>query len=131
MTTQAREYKRLRKQGWHANAALDYARTAEEWDALEYGEVQLLIEPDNDPVWHDFDSAEAKRAEQYGVWGIRGQYRDPATDRWITADSIWGFIGDDWQDSGYDYDVKRVTLDAWARAYKPLARVLVAEGVGL
>jgi len=130
MTALQREYKRLRKQGWHASVALDYARTAEEWDALEYGEVQLIIELD-DEYPDSLCADDAERANDEGVWGIVGQYRDPATDRWETADSVWGFIGDDWRGSGYDYDVKRVTLDAWARAYKPLARVLVAEGVGL
>jgi len=130
MTALQREYRRLRKQGWDATRALDYARTAEEWDALEYGEVQLLIEPD-DRYPDDLCADDAERANNDGVWGIMGQYRDPATDKWTTADSVWGFIGDDWRDSGYDYDVKRATLDAWTRAYKPLARALVAEGVGL
>jgi len=139
MTTLAREYARLRRQGFSAHIALDYARTAEEWDALEYGEVRLLAEPDDSADFADLIGdapesvvkSETKRADRDGVWGIVGQYLDPATGEWVTADSVWGFIGDDWQDSGYDYSVKRATLDAWARAYKPLARVLVAEGVGL
>jgi len=151
MTRLAREYARLRRQGFSAHIALDYARTAVEWDELELlsewddGTVRLFVEPDeyttsiDDLIGNAPESvakAETERANRDGVWGIVGQYLDPATRydgrrEWVTADSVWGFSGDDWQDSGYDYSVKRATLNAWARAYKPLARVLVAEGVGL
>lgn len=47
--------------------------------------------------------AEARRAEREGVYGVCAQYRD--TDgAWVRADECWGFVGDDWRESGYDTD---------------------------
>jgi len=31
-------------------------------------------------------------------------------DRWDHMDSCWGFVGDDWKDSGYDIDFKEAGL---------------------
>lgn len=136
--TLSKEYQRLRRAGWRACNALEYAQTELAWAELESlsdwddGIVRLKIEPDDSlPVWLDFMPKEIERAGRDGVWGIVGQYRDPTCGKWITVDAAWGFVGADWRNSGYDYDVKRATLDAWARAYKPLARALVAKGVGL
>jgi hypothetical protein len=44
-----------------------------------------------------------------GVWGIVGEYFDG--ERWQHADSCFGFVGDDWKNSGYDTDIMRATLD--------------------
>ena len=44
-----------------------------------------------------------------GVWGIIiGEFWNG--EEWIHADSVWGFVGDDWKDSGYDLNVKDATL---------------------
>ena len=44
-----------------------------------------------------------------GVWGIVGEYFDGEV--WQHADSCFGFVGDDWKNSGYDTDIMRATLD--------------------
>jgi nitrite reductase/ring-hydroxylating ferredoxin subunit len=46
-----------------------------------------------------------KRLEQEGMCGVVGEYKHPVTGVWIEVDSCWGFVGDDWKDSGYDVDV--------------------------
>ena len=45
-----------------------------------------------------------------GVWGIVGEYFDGEV--WQHADSCFGFVGDDWKNSGYDTDIMQATLDA-------------------
>lgn len=45
-----------------------------------------------------------------GVWGIIGEYFDG--EQWQHADSCFGFVGDDWKNTGYDTDIMRATLDA-------------------
>jgi hypothetical protein len=44
-----------------------------------------------------------------GVWGIIGEYFDGEV--WKHSDSCFGFVGDDWKNSGYDTDIMRTTLD--------------------
>jgi hypothetical protein len=55
--------------------------------------------------------AEIRRADALGVVGIVGQAY--VGGEWETVDSVWGFIGDDWDQSGYDADIMR---GAMARA---------------
>jgi len=50
------------------------------------------------------------KLNQEGVWGIIGEYFDGEV--WQHADSCFGFVGDDWKNSGYDTDIMRATLDA-------------------
>lgn len=51
-----------------------------------------------------------ERVNRDGVHGYRAEYWDGA--EWIEADSIWGFVGDDFIGSGYDDDLMESTLDA-------------------
>ena len=55
-----------------------------------------------------------ERADREGIWGIVGKFKCncncPRCDGWHTSDSVWGFVGDDWKDSGYDIDVMHQTL---------------------
>lgn len=53
------------------------------------------------------------RIEVDGVCGIVAEYRDH-NGEWEHADSCFGFVGDDWRDSGYDSDGMRAALDARA-----------------
>ena len=53
-----------------------------------------------------------ERVASEGVWGFRAEYWNGA--EWIETDSIWGFVGDDFVDSGYDVDMMRGALDALA-----------------
>lgn len=52
--------------------------------------------------------AEIDRVNRDGVWGVVGEYFDG--EDWQHADSCYGFIGEDWKDSGYDTDIMRSTL---------------------
>lgn len=103
------------------------------WNAHAESDVRLQIEPDDSAdidflMGDSFDpevnpeinpsklskekEAFINRLDRDGVWGIVGQYKCKACGHWLTADSVWGFVGDDWQESGYDLDVKASTLDA-------------------
>lgn len=76
-------------------------RVVEEHDQrlCEYGQ----------PCRHKCDTAQ--RIDRDGVCGVVAEYRDPDLG-WTHADSCWGFVGDDWQDSGYAVDF----MDAAMRA---------------
>jgi len=50
------------------------------------------------------------KVNREGVWGLIGEYFDG--EQWQHADSCFGFVGDDWKNSGYDTDIMRATLDA-------------------
>lgn len=138
--TVEKEYKRLRKSGERASQAIYAARIIAEWEELDgvavfegdpYDDsqdsrVRILIRVDDDPsTAMDFDcgilgceqdcrihKAEARRIERNGVVGIEGQYRSSLEADWVHADSVYGFVGDDWKDSGYDVDVMSQTLEA-------------------
>ena len=55
-------------------------------------------------------SSAGSNVNREGVWGIVGEYFDG--ERWRHADSCFGFVGDDWKNSGYDTDIMRATVDA-------------------
>jgi len=127
-----REYFRQRRLGNRARWAYQHAVTQARWDAMESeGLVRLDIRPDEDCGFDDLagdmfnrkanpdipESRMAKEEKEYreridreGVYGIVGEYFDG--EEWVDADSVWGFVGDDWRDSGYDSDIKRATMDA-------------------
>lgn len=48
--------------------------------------------------------------ENEGIWVISGLYSQNGI--WVCADSIGGFVGNSWEDSGYDLDIMATTLDA-------------------
>lgn len=107
---------------------------AGEYDSVsDQCDVRLLIMGDVETyddsyidTWDISDAEKEKtraelreRIEHDGVWGIVGQYRTCACDycdnpgHWEDVDSVWGFVGDDWKDSGYDTDVMQATMDAF------------------
>jgi hypothetical protein len=53
--------------------------------------------------------AEIDRVNRDGVWGIVGEFFDG--EEWQHADSCFGFIGEDWKDSGYDTNIMASTLE--------------------
>lgn len=131
MTTLVKEYKRQRALGVQAKHAIHTARTLVEWEGLgghtkqdDYEEpdarVRLSILPDED--WQHAtecgcpdtgcEERNIELANRDGVWGIVGEYRIRDEDDWEQADSIWGFIGSSWEDSGYDTDVRGETIRA-------------------
>lgn len=121
-----REYRRQRAQGWTAPEALRRARTDVRFQhAEDAGLVRLRCEGDDMNPVDMFDAPEgviereSKRAERDGVWWWCGEYRThPDSNDWEIADSIGGFIGDDFDGSGYDDDVKSITLGALVAALR-------------
>lgn len=85
-----------------------------DFDCCNYGNVS---DPDFDNEYHQrgctglckHQQAEQDRANRDGMTGIVGQYL--TNGKWIHADSVWGFIGDDWKDSGYDLDIMSETIN--------------------
>lgn len=65
--------------------------------------------------------AEIRQINNEGVWGIVGEYLKPECTHckrkasWEHVDSIWGFIGDSWKNSGYDADIKAATIAAFEK----------------
>ena len=111
------EYKRLRRLGWRASDAARAARVTERFDDAEAEElvrIHTMADYDADTsYWTPDDYA---RAERDGVWGLCSDYRCPLCGGWVSADSVFGFIGDDYHDSGYDTDVKAEALRLLADA---------------
>lgn len=69
------------------------------------------VNPDINPhVLERQRKEEIERIERDGVWGIVSKVKCPTCGEWNQADSVWGFIGDDWKESGYDLDVKAAAL---------------------
>lgn len=139
-------YKRLRSQGYTAKSAYSAAKTRVAWQAAECGEhneprfesacVRLKIVPDeyadmddlkgdsfNPAVNDNIPAARLAREEKEfenkvnrdGVWGVIGEYWNG--EKWIVSDSRFGFVGDDWKESGYDDDIKACTLAAFEEFY--------------
>jgi len=130
-------YAQARHAGFHAQAALRDAKIREAFEWGEYHETVRLIarsqefgvsEDDlfGDTYNEDLNAATVPggvrtiraehkaavdRVERDGVWGIVGEYKCPTCGAWTHADSVWGFVGDDWQFSGYDVDVMAETLE--------------------
>jgi len=136
-------YQAQRALGWHAAQALRNARTLAAWDKLDgwtancddgtapyergsgYGAVRLRIVSDDSyddsyiDTWSDVSEKERERIRadlweriaQDGVCGVVGEYW--TGDAWEHADSCFGFIGDDWRNSGYDVDIMSATMDAY------------------
>jgi hypothetical protein len=114
-------YARERANGWRATTAIANARTRLDWETAT-DNVRLSVLPDDFPDLSFLDdkqcfpasvaAAERARANDEGVWGIVGQFRCPCCGNWTNADSCFGFIGEDWKNSGYDTDIMRSTLDA-------------------
>jgi hypothetical protein len=122
-----REYRRLRNLGWKPDDALRAAKiTVAFRDAEADGLVEFEVVPDEylgiEDLEGDVFKAELHpeiprsqiererkefhdRIEHDGVWGIVSKVNGK------TIDSVWGFVGDDWKDSGYDTDVKAAALD--------------------
>ena len=99
------------------------------------GPVRLRLVPDDTryddsyiDTWHDVSENKREqvrrelwaRIEQDGVCGVIGEYWNG--QEWEHADSCFGFVGDDWRDSGYDCDIMAETLEAWNRHLESAAR---------
>jgi hypothetical protein len=57
------------------------------------------------------------RLEQEGQWAMEAVFRDPGEDGWHSADSIGGFVGEDFWGSGYEDDLRIAALEALFNHY--------------
>lgn len=115
------EYHRLRRKDWHASEAWRAAKVNTTWHYAERaGLVRVRCEPEECiPVEYfapEFESRDEENrwhahVNNVGIWWYVTEYLDPV-DGWTYADSCGGFIGDDWEDSGYDVDMKEAALAA-------------------
>lgn len=118
-----------------AQNALREARIVDEWEQHENaGHVRLRIvedeyadignlegdtfnpkaNPDISPAKLERERAAfIERINRDGVVGVIGEYFDG--EDWQQADSCWGFVGDDWKESGYDIDIMSQTLEAFEK----------------
>lgn len=53
-----------------------------------------------------------ERIEQDGVWGIVVDKKCSECGHWDEVDSVYGFIGNEYKNSGYDTDIKATGLKA-------------------
>jgi len=122
-STIQREYARLRKLGYPASNAWRAAKVRARFDGEPcvrlVGETDLL---DLDVSWCETERELAElidRANRDGVWMWRAEYLDPV-DGWTSAWDCSGFIGDDFDDSGYDVDAREAALEALDALELPL-----------
>jgi hypothetical protein len=124
----AREYARYRALGYTATDALRSARINTLFEAAEdSGAVKFEVVYDQEQyddsyldTWSDIHKTKREhlrkqlwnRIEREGTYGIKAYALDPYTYLLVEVDSVWGFIGNDWKDSGYDVDVKNSALQA-------------------
>ena len=127
------QYLTIRELGFPAQQALRYIKTDTKFRELEsHNLVRFSVIPDE---CYDYDNLAgdcydpkvnsdinpkllAKREKEFkariartGVWGIQSEYFNG--EEWLTADAVWGFIGYDWEFSGYDTGVKQSATDAY------------------
>lgn len=122
------EYRRLRGKGWTAQHALRSARIHAAFeDLVDAGLAKVEIEPDEMPYdasfvdeWDDIRERDRERqkkeilerVEREGHNTMCVYVRDDEDTHWVLADSVGGFIGDDWKGSGYDADLKVSVFEA-------------------
>jgi len=141
-----REANRLLAKQWTWPDAMRSARVKAAFKTFD--DVYWKLEPieDEDPYDDSYidDPKEKKeiqkRVENEGVWGVKASWRlseDDVTDHgrlimsseWEEADATWGFIGDDWKDSGYDTDLMRSAMNGFLEAANQIPLAQVPEDV--
>jgi len=118
-------FKRLTSKGWSIEEAARAARTLSAFAYYASDFWQLEVIPDETPYDDSYidDPNEKKEVRQRirdeGVYGIKAQWRLSVDEDWEDADAVWGFIGDDWKDSGYDTDMMCSAMREFIDATKP------------
>ena len=56
------------------------------------------------------------------MWGLIAEYFDEYCEEWIASSSAWGFIGDDWVDSGLDIHLMEDVVERYYKAHMDLTR---------
>jgi hypothetical protein len=124
------EYNRLRKlyPTQPAQTSLREARTVVAFELAEkQGYVEFRAIEDSEPydasyidTWAETRECERarlkeetlERAAREGCWGIQTLAMGPCGHLHEVDSAIWGFIGEDWRDSGYATDLMQAALDA-------------------
>jgi hypothetical protein len=96
----------------------------------------MIIGPDHFPdlsylgqeCFADVRDGEYERARKDGVWGIESQYNLGDGRGWVSADSVWGFIGDDYKGSGYDDDIRSAAISALRERIRMRCRLCKGSG---
>lgn len=101
------------------------------------GPIRLILEPEGEyyddsfiDTWTDMRECEREkyrkelwdRIERDGVWILCGEYWND--NEWEMADCCGGFIGDDWENSGYDSDTMDATIQAYQNHLETKARFI-------
>ena len=126
-------------------ASYEAPRDPESGHACDCGHVRIVEHPDeyvdlDDLLGESYDpnvnpdikpeilererQDEIERINRDGVWGYTAEYWNGAT--WEHADSICGFVGNDFTKSGYNTDLMQSALDALNRCRERQARELEA-----
>ncbi len=104
----------------HEGAAVRFRVVPDEhmtWEDLKGDGYDPKANPDIQPsTLERQEKAEIERCDNAGLWGIVSEAWTLAG--WEDVDSIWGFIGSDWIDSGYDTDLMSSALQR--RALEPV-----------
>lgn len=124
-----REYTRLRAKGWPASEALRAARVRDVFTDLEAADlVRLRFESETEPydmsfidTWSDMRLCDRERTkadlieriDRHGLYYVVAEARATEDDRWEECDSIGGIVGDDFEDSGYDTDLRQSAIDCY------------------
>lgn len=121
-----REYARLRAKCWHSKAALEAAKVNVHFAEFEReGYVRIRVEADDDmdlsflddrSVFSEEDANKERARYSAGACGCIIEALNPLGGGWECIDSCWGFVGDDWKDSGYDTDGKAQAIE-WLESF--------------
>lgn len=63
--------------------------------------------------------------ERNGVYGLTSEFWNGS--EWIETYSCWGFIGEDWRNSGYDTDAMQAAIDGFEECLVEQARAIEAS----
>lgn len=70
--------------------------------------------PDINPTLLEKQKKEfIQRCEREGIYFLIGEYECPCCGEWTVADSVGGFVGDDWKGSRHDIDIMNTTVEAY------------------
>lgn len=102
----------FRNHGYTSKEALHSAKVEYVFARLQIlGFVCFKVEAD---IWADELNKGKHLRLRYlkeGCYGIITKVFDNKDAMWRIAESIWQFIGRDWEYSGYDTDIKRAAID--------------------
>lgn len=105
---------------------VEYPDESCSFDDLAGDTFNPIANPDIKPhILEREERAEIERIKRDGIWGYVAQFWDGAA--WQDTDSIWGFVGDDFDDSGCDIDLMGSAMDAYEATLGEDARDLEAQ----